>query len=155
MKVEYYEKVFLILSVIILVIGLGAIGASVFAAEVHIPSPAGRIDPRTVRTTAPFDQPGLREVSPGQYEAVIISQVWAFVPNEIRVPAGSTVTFRVTSADVIHGLLIERTNANMMLIPGQVGEVTVTFDTPGEHLMICHEYCGVAHHAMYGRVVVE
>ncbi|HUF70564.1 MAG TPA: hypothetical protein VMM79_18085 [Longimicrobiales bacterium] len=43
----------------------------------------------------------------------------------------------------------------MMLIPGQVSRNTYTFDEPGEHLIICHEYCGIAHHAMFGRVIVE
>jgi cytochrome c oxidase subunit 2 len=29
------------------------------------------------------------------------------------------------------------------------------FRKPGEHLLICHEYCGLAHHTMYGRIIVE
>jgi cytochrome c oxidase subunit 2 len=32
--------------------------------------------------------------------------------------------------------------------------VTVKFDRPGEYLFICHEYCGVAHHIMYGTITV-
>ena len=29
------------------------------------------------------------------------------------------------------------------------------FDEPGEYLLICHEYCGLGHHMMYGRIIVE
>ena len=29
------------------------------------------------------------------------------------------------------------------------------FDQPGEYRFFCHEYCGLAHHMMFGRVVVE
>ena len=155
MRVEFYERVFLILSAVVLVIGLGAVGATVFAAGVHVPSPAGRVDAQQVNTTPPFDQPGLREVSPGKYEAVMLAHIWAFTPNEIRVPAGSEVTFKVTSADVVHGFMIENTVINAMVIPGQITEMTATFDQPGEHLIICHEYCGSGHHTMFGRVVVE
>ena len=155
MKIEYYEKIFLVLGLVVLVAGLGAIGASVWAAGIHVPSPAGRIDPRDVRTTPPFDQPGVREVAPGEFEAVIIAQTWAFQPNEIRVPAGAKVTFRVTSVDVIHGFLIENTTVNAMVIPGQITRVTYTFEEPGEYLLICHEYCGIGHQGMFGRVVVE
>jgi cytochrome c oxidase subunit 2 len=31
----------------------------------------------------------------------------------------------------------------------------VTFDKPGEYLFICHEYCGLAHQTMAGKVIVE
>jgi len=155
MKIEYYEKVFLILGVVMLLSGLTAILVSVVGAGVMVPEPAGRVAPGDVRTTAPFDAPGLREISPGKYEAVIVAQTWLFTPNEIRVPAGSEVTFRVASTDVIHGFLIENTQINAMIIPGQITEVTQTFDEPGEYLLICHEYCGIGHHDMWGRVIVE
>ena len=155
MKVEFYEKVFVVLTVIVLAVGLVTIGASVVVAGVHVPSPAGRVDPPTVAETPPFDQPGLREIAPGQYEAVILARVWYFDPKEIRVPAGSTVTFRLTSADVVHGFELQNTPINGMLIPGQVTTMTTTFEKPGEYLFICHEYCGIGHHTMYGRVVVE
>jgi len=71
------------------------------------------------------------------------------------VPAGSAVTFKVTSVDVVHGFEVEGTRVNMMLLPGQIAENTYRFEHPGEHLMICHEYCGVGHQTMHGRVVVE
>ena len=122
---------------------------------ITVPTAAGRVDVREVRETAPFDNPGVREVGPNQYEVVILGQAWAFVPNEVRVPAGAEVTFISTSADVLHGLQIEGTRLNLMLIPGQISRATYTFEEPGEHLIICHEYCGSGHHAMFGRVVVE
>jgi cytochrome c oxidase subunit 2 len=83
------------------------------------------------------------------------AQVWSFAPAEIRVPAGSTVTFVATSKDVVHGLLIPKANVNVMLLPGQVARATARFDRPGEYPMFCHEYCGIAHHVMWGTVIVE
>ncbi len=154
MKIDYYEKVFLILGVVMLLSGLGAILISVFGAGAMVPTPAGRVAPEDVRQTPPFDNPGVREISPGKYEAVIVAQIWTFTPNEIRVPEGSEVTFRVASTDVVHGFLIENTQVNAMIIPGQITEVTQTFDESGEYLLICHEYCGIGHHTMWGRVVV-
>ena len=108
-----------------------------------------------VYSTPPFDQPGVRQTGPNAYEAVIVSQAWAFNPSEIRVPAGADITFISTSIDVLHGLNVEGTRVNMMLIPGQVSRTVYRFDEPGEHLLICHEYCGVGHHTMYGKVIVE
>ena len=75
--------------------------------------------------------------------------------EEITVPAGSRVTFELTSRDVVHGFKIDDTPINVMVVPGQISKVTTTFDEPGEYLIVCHEYCGGGHHAMFGKVIVE
>lgn len=85
----------------------------------------------------------------------MIAQVFLFTPNEIEVPAGSEVTFILTSRDVIHGFKIVGTSVNMMVVPGQISKLTVRFDRPGEHLIVCHEYCGSGHHVMSGKVIVR
>ena len=64
------------------------------------------------------------------------------------------MTFKVASGNVIHGFMVRNTNINAMVIPGEVTQVTYTFDKPGEYLIICHEYCGLLHHTMYSKVVV-
>ena len=43
---------------------------------------------------------------------------------------------------------------NAMVIPGQITRITGTFDEPGEYNIVCHEYCGIGHHGMWGKVVV-
>ena len=78
-----------------------------------------------------------------------------FDPDEIVVPVGKPVTFRITSPDVIHGILVAGTNTNAMVIPGYVTEFTISFPRAGEYLMMCHEYCGILHHEMQGLVIVE
>lgn len=155
MRVEAYERFFMILAVLLLALGIVAIALGALVAGVHVPSPAGRVDPRTLTTTPPFDQPGLRDLGGGKYEAVVIARAWQFQPDQIEVPVGSTVTFTLASPDVIHGFVLTRTNANVMVIPGQISQVTARFDQPGEYLWVCHEYCGFGHHLMYGKVVVR
>jgi cytochrome c oxidase subunit 2 len=155
MDIHKYEKAFLTLAGLILVSFLGAVFYSAFAMGITLPSNSGQIDVAKVRTTPPFDNPGVREIAPGKYEVVMIGQAWSFTPNEVRIPAGAEVTFKATSADIIHGFGIEGTRVNMMLVPGQVSEMTYRFREPGEHLLICHEYCGLGHHMMSGKVIVE
>ncbi len=138
-----------------LVVFLLTLAYSSVVMGIHLPGDAGRVDPATVASSAPFDEPGVRELGPKRYEVVMIARAWQFTPSEIRVPAGSEVTLISTATDVIHGIHVEGTRINMMLIPGQVARNTYTFEEPGEHLLVCHEYCGAGHHLMSGKVIVE
>ena len=153
--VYLYELAWILPSFAIPVGMLVALVVTAFGAGIHLPGDEGRIDPTKVAESAMFKTPGVVEIAPGQYEVRMTAQIWTFAPNEIRVPAGSTVHFWATSKDVVHGLLIPHTNVNVMLLPGQVAHAQARFDTPGEYLIVCHEYCGIAHHTMAGRLVVE
>ena len=85
----------------------------------------------------------------------MVAGIWFFTPNEIRVPEGAEVTFVATSRDVIHGLFLPHADVNVMLLPGQISRVTARFPKAGEYPFVCHEYCGIAHHTMAGKVIVE
>jgi cytochrome c oxidase subunit 2 len=155
--VDVYEKWWIGLTLVVLAIFAAAIGLSGFMASIQVPVPEARVNPNTLSEEGPFAEPGLRELAPGKYEAYVLAQAspWKFIPDEIRVPAGSSVTFYITSADVQHGFDIKDTNINMMALPGQISKLTVNFDTPGEYPYICNEYCGVGHQNMYGKIIVE
>ncbi len=153
--VHLYELAWILPSFAIPVGMLAALVVTAFGSGIHLPSNEGRVDPTRVTETAPFDKLGVTRIAPGQYEVRMLAQVWSFTPAEIRVPAGSTVHFWATSKDVVHGLFIPHANVNVMLLPGQVAHVEARFDRPGEYPIICHEYCGIAHHTMAGRVIVE
>ena len=155
MKVHSYEKAFLAVGGALLAACMAALVYASVALGRHLPGHVAAIDPQRVYATPPFNRPGVRQVGPGRYEAVVVAQTWAFIPSEIRVPAGAEVTFTTTSIDVIHGFDIAGTSVNVMLIPGQVSRVTHRFDRRGEHLLLCHEYCGLGHHTMSGKVIVE
>jgi cytochrome c oxidase subunit 2 len=83
-----------------------------------------------------------------------IGQQYSFTPSCIVVPTDTPVTFRATSADVVHGFLIDGTNINLMLVPGYVSSLGARFDATGERLMPCHEFCSVGHEGMWGRVKI-
>lgn len=154
MNLDPYERGWMIASVVLLVIFAVVITISGFAMGIRVPGPSGRVDPKTIGQEEPWSNPGLRELAPGRYEAYIIGQIWRWDPAEITVPAGSLVTFYVTSKDVQHGFAIEGTNVNMQIIPGQVSVLSHRFKRPGEYLWVCHEYCGAGHAVMYGKVIV-
>jgi cytochrome c oxidase subunit 2 len=83
-----------------------------------------------------------------------VGQQYSFTPQCMLVPTDALITFRATSADVVHGFLIEGTNVNTMLVPGYISNITARFAEPGERLMPCHEFCGMGHHGMWAKVRV-
>ena len=155
MKVHQYERAFLAAGALLLLACLGALLYAYGSLGTHLPGRVARIDPKRVTQTPPFNQPGVHQTGPNRYDAVVVALTWTFMPPEIRVPAGADVTFIATTTDVIHGFDIAGTRVNMMLIPGQVSRATHRFDRPGEYLLICHEYCGLGHHTMSGKVIVQ
>ena len=117
---------------------------------------AETIDPSTLHINGEFVESNLGSaVEPdGSVTARIVGQQYSFTPQCIIVPTDTPIIFRATSADAIHGFLIEGTNINTMLIPGYISSLPARFDRPGEHLMPCHEFCGVGHQAMWAMVKV-
>jgi len=143
---------------------VGAIIAAIIAMMVFTgihwssmpPSRVETIDPRTLHLSGEFAEGNLGTAvgADGKVMVRLIAQQYSFEPQCVVVPAGMPVTFRGTATDVIHGFVVGRTNANVMLIPGYVATFTTTFRRAGEHLMPCHEYCGTGHEAMWARVQV-
>jgi cytochrome c oxidase subunit 2 len=129
------------------------------AMVLHPPSNVETIDPTTLHLEGEFVENNLGSVEnpDGTITARILATQFMFVPRCVVVPAGRRVTFRLTSPDVIHGMLIDGTNVNTMVMPGYVAQVNTTFPEPGDRFVPCHEYCGLGHGGMWSmiRVVPE
>jgi cytochrome c oxidase subunit 2 len=157
MEIHRYEKIWIAASLLLIVgfiatITYGAVGAGVSM----IDDSGGTVDADSLDETE-FADPGVTQVGEDRYEVHVVTRQFLFQPgttSPIRVPANAEVTFYVTAADVVHGFELVGTNVNIMAVPGQVSEVTVRFDEPGEHGIVCHEYCGAGHHTMAGQLVV-
>jgi cytochrome c oxidase subunit 2 len=157
MEIHRYEKLWTG-AALLLIVGLiatvtyGALGPGVEMVD----DSGGTIDASSLGDTE-FGDPGVTRVGENEYEVHVVARQFLFQPGTtepIRVPANSEVTFYVTSADVTHGFQLAGTNVNVMVIPGQIAEITVRFDEPAEYGIVCHEYCGAGHHTMAGQLVV-
>ncbi len=106
----------------------------------------------------PYDKayltPKVNKLDDKTYQIFAVAQMWQFQPTEINIPVGSEVDFYLTSKDVVHGFHIYEKNVNMMAVYGGINKTTVKFDKPGEYKIVCHEYCGVGHQNMEGKVIV-
>ena len=153
MHVDLYEKFWMWGAGAIIVVFLGAIGVATVSQGRLPPSHVETIDPTMVRADARFAAPGVTARDDGSVEVTVIAMLFAFQPNEIRVPPNTPVTFRLTSTDVVHGFQIVGTNGNTMILPGYVSQFTTSFE-PGEYLITCNEYCGLGHHMMAATLIV-
>lgn len=155
MNIHTYEKVWLVAAMVLIVgfiatITYGAVGPGI----AMIDDDGGSIDPANINDHERFSEPGVTHVGGNEYEVAVVAQAWAYMPGEIEVPANSEVTFYVTSRDVTHSFTVVGTNMNTMVIPGEVSQMTVEFDEPGEYGILCNEYCGQGHHTMEGKLTV-
>jgi len=114
------------------------------------------VDPRTLHIAGEFIESNLGSAveADGSVTVRAVGQQYSFTPQCIVVPTDTAVTFRATSADVVHGFLIEHSTVNTMLVPGYVSTITARFSTPAEVYMPCHEFCGVGHEGMWARVKI-
>ena len=154
MHVELYERIWMWAAGVLIVAFLAAILLTTATQAVQPPSHVETVDPTTLATHPEFGTPAVARRPDGSVVVTVVASMFDF-GQDIEVPAHAPVTFRLTSADVVHGFQIVGTNANAMAVPGYVSQFTVTFDAPGEHTIACNEYCGLSHHAMVGKVIVK
>ena len=140
------KKIIAAASVFVLaVIGLIAISVRSFGIGV----------PTCLTDVKPFTEAKVIEQAPKRYEVHYVSQMWNFEPSDLAIEPGSTVDLYLSTKDVTHGMQIVGTNVNLLAVPGAVNYTRVTFDKAGDYLVVCNEYCGVAHHNMAAHIHVS
>src|SRR3954463_1293220 len=103
---------------------------------INPPSNVERIDPKTLHLSGEFAEHNLgTSVAPdGSVTVRVIATQFMFLPRCIPVPRGRRVALRLSSPDVIHGILVTGTNVNTMVVPGYVAQVHTEFTRAGEFL---------------------
>lgn len=135
------------------------VGMAAYAGIHQAVMPQARVetaDPATLHISGEFIESNLGSaVEPdGSVMVRAIGQQYSFTPQCVVVPSETRITIRATSADVLHGLFIQGTNVNAMLVPGYISIAETSFKTPGEHVVPCHEFCGFGHQGMWGKIRV-
>ncbi len=94
-------------------------------------------------------------------EPIVSMQDLARVPvvQQLELPAGALLEFRVTSLDVNHNFGLygpqRRLLAQTQAMPGYVNRLLVRLETPGRYEVLCLEYCGAGHHLMQTELTVK
>jgi cytochrome c oxidase subunit 2 len=75
--------------------------------------------------------------------------------NEIHIPVGQTVQFKLSSNDVIHSFWVPNLHGKTDLIPGHETNTWLRADREGVYRGQCAEYCGHQHAHMAFTVIAE
>ena len=156
LHVDPLEKKWIYVALGLIGVFVAAILYTAFAKHVHPPGEMETIDSARLHLSEEFaeDKLGVVTQADGSVKVTLVAARYGFYPREIRIPAGQPITFRIASADVLHGIHVPMTNMGTMVVPGYVSTVTTTFPKPGEYPMLCNEYCGMGHDHMWSKVTV-
>ena len=106
----------------------------------------GTVDTRHVSIENPF---GMNPDDPNGQDDILISS------PHVHLPLNQPVKVLLRSKDVLHNFAVAEFRMKMDLVPGLVTYLWFTPTRTGTFEILCQELCGLAHHAMRGKVVVE
>ena len=102
----------------------------------------------------------------GELPVTVIAHQWwwefrygdgsgAVTANELHIPLNREIHLRLISNDVIHSFWVPRLGGKRDVVPGQVNEIHLIANTPGEYYGQCAEFCGDSHANMRFRIFVD
>jgi cytochrome c oxidase subunit 2 len=84
----------------------------------------------------------------------LLGRMWSWTPI-LKLQRGAQYTLHLSSVDVNHGFGLVPINVNFQVVPGYDYGLRVTPTEAGDFRIMCNEFCGIGHHLMLGRVIVE
>ena len=93
------------------------------------------------------------EAAPGG-DAYLLARMWEWYPV-LKLKEGQTYRLHISSSDLQHGFSLLPMNMNFHVVPGYDHVLTITPTEKGEFQIICNEFCGIGHHLMTGKIIVE
>jgi cytochrome c oxidase subunit 2 len=87
-------------------------------------------------------------------EVYLEASMWLWNPV-LKLKKGSSYVLHLSSFDINHGFSLYPMNINFQVVPGYDYGLKVTPNKAGDMRIICNEFCGVGHHIMTGKILVE
>ena len=97
-----------------------------------------------------------RSQSPGTLIHGQMAETGGWTPGNLTAEVGKPFHIRLTSDDVTHGFAVGQSVIPPVDVkPGEISEVTLTFDKPGKYTFYCTRWCSVNHWRMRGTIEVK
>jgi len=93
------------------------------------------------------------EPPPGSH-VYILGRMWSWYPI-LKLKKGAEYVLHISSQDLNHGFSLFPANVNFQVVPGYDYGLKVRPNEAGDFKIICNEFCGIGHHLMIGKVIVE
>jgi len=143
---------------------LGVTGGDAHAHAMTSIEPLDYFTWRLAQQTEKYGQPDGSIQLTDSGDVYIMAAQFAFIPQVIRLETGRKYNLHFYSPDVIHGAslihvdqdgLLQPFSLSSVIPPGPMSMITIEPHLPGNLLIVCTEYCGVAHHLMQAKITVE
>jgi cytochrome c oxidase subunit 2 len=88
-------------------------------------------------------------------EMTMTARRYEFIPDTVRVSAGTLLKLRVTSTGGTHGFALGAFGIDERLEEGVTKEIEVYASRKGVYTFRCSHLCGIGHFGMDGVLIVE
>ncbi len=117
--------------------------------EYRFPGEDGVLGKSAIRYISPSNSLGIDPRDPlGQDDIIVAS-------NALHLPIDQPVKVLLRSKDVLHNFAVPQFRVKMDIVPGLVSYLWFTPTKLGSFDILCMELCGVAHHTMRNKVVIN
>jgi cytochrome c oxidase subunit 2 len=82
------------------------------------------------------------------------ASMWSWTPI-LKLQEGASYILHLSSVDLNHGFNLYPMNINFQVVPGYDYGLEVTPTEAGDFHIVCNEFCGVGHHLMVGKIIVD
>ena len=101
------------------------------------------------------EEKGVPIVAPAPGSDIYLqASMWRWYPI-LQLKEGQTYRLHISSTDLQHGFSLLPMNINFQVLPGSDHVLTVTPTSKGSFSIVCNEFCGIGHHLMTGKILVE
>jgi cytochrome c oxidase subunit 2 len=115
----------------------------------RLPGKDGRLGTTFTNLITPENSLGINPRDPNGQDDLVVEG------GEIHLPLGKPVKVLLRSIDVLHDFYVPEFRAKMDIIPDMVTYFWFTPTRTGTFDVLCAELCGVGHHIMRGKVIVD
>jgi len=106
-------------------------------------------------TQLSFTLAALAQEPPAPHEIQMTAKKYEFDPSVITVKKGEHVRLIITATDHDHGFKVSAFNVDQLLKKGKPTTIEFVADKAGEFQFNCSHFCGIGHHRMKGKLVVQ
>ncbi len=99
--------------------------------------------------------PGLDTTAVPRQTVEMKAERYRFIPEEVRVKAGTLVTISVTATDATHGFKLGAFGIDERLEKDSVKSIVFYAGQKGTYDFHCSHFCGIGHLGMTGKLIVE